>query len=37
MAMHMGTSYLLNDLWREVKALREKLEARQTRDPADFV
>lgn len=24
--MHMGTSYLVNDLWAEVKRLREELE-----------
>jgi hypothetical protein len=25
MSMHMGTMYLVNDLWREVKRLREAL------------
>ena len=25
MMMHMGTSYLVQDLWREVRNLREKL------------
>jgi hypothetical protein len=24
--MHMGTSYLVNDLWREVKQLTERLD-----------
>ena len=24
-AMHMGTSYLVNDLWREVQALRDTI------------
>lgn len=24
MAMHMGTSYLVNDLWREVRRLRSQ-------------
>lgn len=26
MGMHMGTLYLVNDLWREVKRLRDKSE-----------
>lgn len=26
MAMHMGTSYLVNDLWREVLRLRKCLD-----------
>lgn len=25
MGMHMGTSYLVNDLWREVQRLREEV------------
>jgi hypothetical protein len=25
--MHMGTSYLVNDLWREVERLREMVNA----------
>jgi hypothetical protein len=25
--MHMGTSYLVNDLWREVERLRERVHA----------
>ena len=24
MAMHMGTSYLVNDLWNEIKSLEER-------------
>lgn len=35
MAMHMGTSYLVNDLFREVQRLRT-LESRPTRRGADF-
>ena len=27
MSMHLGTSYLVSDLWREVQRLREQLEA----------
>ena len=27
MGMHMGTSYLVNDLWREVQKLRAELKA----------
>jgi len=26
MAMHMGTSYLVNDLWKEIASLTEKVE-----------
>ena len=26
MSMHMGTSYLVNDLWREVQRLRKELQ-----------
>lgn len=26
MGMHMGTSYLVNDLWREVRHLRDLVE-----------
>lgn len=26
--MHMGTSYLVNDLWREVQRLRDALAAK---------
>jgi hypothetical protein len=26
MAMHMGTSYLVSDLWREVQRLRAELK-----------
>lgn len=27
--MHMGTSYLVNDLWREVQRLRQALPTRE--------
>lgn len=27
MGMHMGTMYLVNDLWREVRRLREQTSA----------
>lgn len=40
MGMHMGTSYLVNDLWREIRTLREmvgileaSLAERQPTDP----
>ena len=33
--MHMGTSYLVNDLWREVQRLRAELEAAQLRLQSD--
>ena len=28
-SMHMGTSYLVNDLWREVQRLRKVIAAQQ--------
>lgn len=37
MGVHMGTSYLVNDLWAEVKRLRVELANRLAKDPADFV
>jgi len=27
--MHMGTSYLVNDLWREVERLREEIKGHE--------
>ena len=35
MSMHMGTSYLINDLWREVKKLRGALDEISTMGPSD--
>ena len=32
MGMHMGTSYLVNDLWMEVNRLREILEQKQEQE-----
>lgn len=32
MGVHMGTSYLVNDLWREVQKLRKELADCQGRD-----
>ena len=29
MGMHMGTSYLINDLWNEVKRLNDLLKSRE--------
>ena len=34
-AIHMGTSYLINDLWREVKKLRGALDEIATMGPPD--
>ena len=34
MSMHMGTSYLVNDLWKEVKRLRQIEENYNNREPA---
>jgi hypothetical protein len=31
--MHMGTSYLVNDLWREVKRLRAASTAAEKQEP----
>ena len=35
-AMHTGTSYLVNDLWAEVKRLREQMDRRASA-PENFV
>lgn len=34
MATHMGTSYLINDLWKEVERLRAELDALKSQPPA---
>ena len=31
MAMHMGTSYLVNDLWKEVQRLRALIDSMESR------
>ena len=34
-SMHMGTSYLINDLWHEVQKLRKALDEISTMGPPD--